>query len=200
LRISRTPREAQTFSVFSGLSAFPQAVTVVCRTLGSDVTCEISAPLRAPATPLASATQWDSLAARRSSIELQRVRVLMTYEPRFARLQEIDRTLGELDDALRALPSGSAWKVLDSVTRALGARTEVLLAERQRLSAGGKRSTAEFAAIDAERDLLRQRTATLRRMQVQWGPPPKPYAMRSVVSEAEAAAQSARAPAPALKH
>jgi hypothetical protein len=124
----------------------------------------------------------------------------MTYEPRFARLQEIDRTLGELDDALRALPSGSAWKVLDSVTRALGARTEVLLAERQRLSAGGKRSTAEFAAIDAERDLLRQRTATLRRMQVQWGPPPKPYAMRSVVSEAEAAAQSARAPAPALKH
>ncbi|WP_396221299.1 M56 family metallopeptidase [Gemmatimonas sp.] len=200
LRLSRTPREAQTFSVFSGLSAFPQAVTVVCRTLGSDVTCEISAPLRAPASPLASATQWDSLAARRSSIELQRVTVLMTYEPRFARLQEIDRTLAELDDALRALPSESAWNVLEIVTRALGARTEVLLAARKRLSADGKRSTTEFAAIDAERDLLRERTLALRRLQVQWRPPLKPYAMRSVVSEAEAAAQSSRAPAPSLKH
>ena len=151
------------------------------------------------ASPLAPATQWDSLAARRSSLELQRVRVLMTYEPRFARLQEIDRKFADLDDALQALPSGSAWNVLERVTRALGARTEVLLAERQRLSAGGKRFTTEFAAIDAEIDLLRQRTLALRRLQAQWRPPLKPYAMRSVVSEAEAAAQSSRAPAPSLK-
>jgi hypothetical protein len=124
----------------------------------------------------------------------------MTYEPRFARVQEIDRTLGELDDALRALPAESAWNVLEGVTRALVTRTEVLLAERQRLSAAGRRSSTEFAAIDAERDLLRQRMAALRRMQAQWGPPTKPYAMRSVVSEAEVAARSARTPAPSSKH
>lgn len=200
LRLSRTPREAQTFSVMSGPSAFPQTVTVVCRTRGSDVTCELSAPLRAPLSPLAPATPWDSLAASRSSLELQRVRLLMTYGPRFARLQEIDRTLGELDDALRTLPSGSAWDVLESVTRALVTRTEVLLADRQRLSAAGKHLTSEFAAIDAERDLLRQRMAALRRMQAQWGPPTKPYASRSVVSEAEVAARSARIPAHSSKH
>jgi beta-lactamase regulating signal transducer with metallopeptidase domain len=165
-----------TGGVISGFSLRGRHVVLSSRAMG----------IGAAASPVAPArSQWDSLTARKAALELERVRLLVTYEPRFARVQSVDRELGRLDDQLRSMPSVVAWNVIRSTTQALGARAETLLGERERLDARAKRASREFAAIEVERGLLRERMTALRRLQAQWGPLPKPYSVRTPVSEAQ---------------
>jgi beta-lactamase regulating signal transducer with metallopeptidase domain len=120
----------------------------------------------------------DSVGTRKATAELQRVQLLATYAPTFARITELDQEIAALDAVLERLPSTAAWRATGQVIDALQARRDGLGLELDRLTLKYEAFAPSIAVVRAELDLLRKRQAQLQRMRARLGPPKRPSAIR----------------------